>query len=271
MHPFRFGVVATPQDGPSWQATARRVADSGYTTLLMPDGLQLLSPFPSLAIAAAVAPELRVGTFVLAGPLRPARSAAWEGHSMSVLTGGRFDFGIGTGLPRVQGWAEELGLPYGSAAQRLSDVATAVEHLRALDGDERTPVLMAARGPRARALAARIADTVHLAADPLAPREEVAEMAADVGRHAANRDVTLALNLVAAGDGDPPPWITQVFGTDPATLRAHDSLAVLPGATPRVMADELQRRRDELGVSTITVNAAFLDVLAPVVELLTGQ
>jgi len=46
MRPFRFGVVATPQEGPErWVATARRIADLGYTTLLMPDGVQLLSPF----------------------------------------------------------------------------------------------------------------------------------------------------------------------------------------------------------------------------------
>ena len=43
-----------------------------------------------------------MGTFVLAAPLRPPRAAAWEGHSMTVLTDGRFDFGIGTGLPRAR-------------------------------------------------------------------------------------------------------------------------------------------------------------------------
>ena len=170
MHPFRFGVVATPQDATSWHATARRVADCGYSTLLMPDGLQLLSPFPSLAATAATVPELRVGTFVLAAPLRPPRAAAWEGHSMTVLTDGRFDFGIGTGLPRARQWADQLGLPYRSGPERLADVATAVEHLRELDGQAHTPVLMAAGGPKARALAARISDTVHLGR-PLATRE----------------------------------------------------------------------------------------------------
>ena len=127
-------MVATPQDATSWHATARRVADCGYSTLLMPDGLQLLSPFPSLAATAATVPELRVGTFVLAAPLRPPRAAAWEGHSMTVLTDGRFDFGIGTGLPRARQWADQLGLPYRSGPERLADVATAVEHLRELDG-----------------------------------------------------------------------------------------------------------------------------------------
>jgi len=112
-HRFRFGVVATPQDGDQWRATAQRVAELGYSTLLMPDGLQLLSPFPALATAAATA-EVRVGTFVLAAPLRPPRSAAWEAHSLTVLTGGRFEFGIGTGLPRAATQAaQELACPCG--------------------------------------------------------------------------------------------------------------------------------------------------------------
>ncbi|MBA3907415.1 MAG: LLM class flavin-dependent oxidoreductase, partial [Pseudonocardiales bacterium] len=62
--PFRFGVVATPQaGGEGWIATAKRIEELGYSTLLMPDGVQLLSPFSSLAVAAT-ATSLRVGTFV---------------------------------------------------------------------------------------------------------------------------------------------------------------------------------------------------------------
>jgi hypothetical protein len=36
--PFRFGVVAPLRtDLPAWQARVRRIADAGYSTLLMPD------------------------------------------------------------------------------------------------------------------------------------------------------------------------------------------------------------------------------------------
>jgi hypothetical protein len=192
-----------------------------------------------------------------------------------VLTDGRFEFGIGTGLPRVAGWARELGLSYGDADRRLADVAAAVEHLHELDRrrdpDARTPVLMAAGGPKARALAARIADTVHLAAPPHSTREQVAAMAADVRARAEGRDVELSLNLVAVGDGELPAWIRHATGSDPATLRAVDSPALLPGADPRAMADELCRRRDALGVSYVGVSAAYLETMAPVVDLLAGR
>ncbi len=35
-HPFRFGVVATPQDPQQWAFTARRVAELGYSTCSCP-------------------------------------------------------------------------------------------------------------------------------------------------------------------------------------------------------------------------------------------
>jgi probable F420-dependent oxidoreductase len=269
---FRFGVVVTPEGGPErWTALARRAEELGYSSLLMPDGLQLLAPFPSLAVAAVATTNLRVGTFVLAGPLRPAYSAAWEGHTLSVLTGGRFEFGIGTGRPQVQAFAERLGLPFGTPAQRLRQVADAIEHLRELDGDRRTPVLIAAGGPKALDLAAEKADIVTLAAGPLASREDVVALADRLRAAAGARadDIEIAMNLFAVGD-EVPPWVQGFTGTDAATLIAHDSLSMLRGDTP-AMIDELQRRRDTIGVSYVSVNGAFMEQFAPVVEQLTGR
>jgi probable F420-dependent oxidoreductase len=269
---FRFGVVATPDGGPErWTALARRVEELGYSSLLMPDGLQLLAPFTSLAAAANATTTRRVGTFVLASPLRPPLAAAWEGHTLSVLTGGRFEFGVGTGRPQAREFAERLGLPFGTPAQRLRQVAEAVDHLRQLDGDTRTPVLIAAAGPKALDLAAEKADIVTLAAGPLAPREDVVAMADRLRAAAGPRadDIELAMNLFVVGD-EVPPWVSRFTGVDAAELIAHDSLAMLHG-TPAEMADELQRRRDAIGLSYVSVNGAFLEQLAPVVERLTGR
>jgi probable F420-dependent oxidoreductase len=268
---FRFGVIATPQQGSAkWRSTARRVSELGYSTLLMPDGLQLLSPFPSLAVAASVT-DLRVGTFVLAGPLRPPRLAAWEAHSMSVLTEGRFELGIGTGRPAARQFAEQLGLPYGSASERLDQVGNVIDHLRELDGSAHTPVLMAAGGPKARALAAAKADIITLASGPLTTRHEIAQMVTEVRDQAGERadKIEFAMNLFVIGE-QIPPWTEKFIGADVATLIAHDSLVMLRGS-PTQMADELQRRRDELGVSYVCVNAEFFEQLAPVVDLLSGR
>lgn len=270
---FRFGAVVTPEGGgQQWAATAKRVEELGYSTLLMPDGLQLLSPFPSLAVAACATTTLRVATFVLASPLRSPRAAAWEGHSLSVLTEGRFDFGIGTGRPEAQRFAEALGRPWGTAGERLRDVAESIEHLRELDGDRHTPVLVAAGGPKALALAGRTADIVTLAAPPLAGRDHLAGMAAQLREAAGERagDIEIAMNLFAVGDDEIPPWTQKFIGADHATLVAHDSQTLVRG-TPAEMADELRRRRDAYGLSFVSVNGSFLEQFAPVVELLAGS
>jgi len=271
--PFSFGVVATPQGGhEQWIATARRVEELGYSSLLMPDGIQLLSPFPSLTLAAHVTERLRVGTFVLAGPLRTPYQAAWEAHSVSVLTGGRFDLGIGTGRPAVKEAAAKVGMPYGSAAERLAQVEQAVATLRELDGDTvRTPVLMAAGGPKSRAVAARLADTVTLAADALAPRSELEAMAAAVRAEAGERaaEIELAMNIFVVGD-EVPPWTRHFIGADAKDLIEAESMTMLRGTTDEIV-DELQRRRETIGVSSISVNQAFFEKLAPVVERLVGK
>src|SRR4051794_32246362 len=122
MHTFRFGVVATPQGtGAEWTRQVRHVAELGFSSVLSPDGVRLVSPLPALAAAAAVA-DICVGTFVLAAPLRPPASAAWEAHSLSVLTDGRFEMGIGAGLPTTREGAERFGLPFGTGAARLAQV-----------------------------------------------------------------------------------------------------------------------------------------------------
>ena len=151
-HPFRFGLVAAPRGtGEQWVATARRAAAHGFGTLLVPDGLALHAPMPALAVAATAVPSLRVCPFVLAAPLRTPRAVAWEAHSMSALTHGRFELGLGTGRPQAAEEAAQLGMPWGSGAQRLDRVRETVAAVRALDPDRRIPLLIAAAGPRALA------------------------------------------------------------------------------------------------------------------------
>ncbi|HEX3749582.1 MAG TPA: LLM class flavin-dependent oxidoreductase [Streptosporangiaceae bacterium] len=270
--PFRFAAQAAPQDGRQWLALARRAEDLGYSSLLMPDGLQSLSPLPALAVAAGATTTLRVGTWVLAAPLRPPRLAAWDAHTLSRLTGGRFELGIGTGLPTVAADAVRLlEQPELTTAQRLARVGQTIDDLRDLDGDGHTPVLMAAGGPKARALAAAKADIVTVAAGPLADRGTVAELVAGVREAAGDRGAGLefAAPIFVVGD-EAPPWVQQFTGADMATLIARDSLFVLRGG-PDQMAGELQRRRETLGISYFSVNAAFIEEFAPVVSLLAGR
>jgi alkanesulfonate monooxygenase SsuD/methylene tetrahydromethanopterin reductase-like flavin-dependent oxidoreductase (luciferase family) len=266
--PLRFGVVAPIRtDLPAWRDQVRRIADSGYSTLLMPDVQQWQpAPAPTLAVAATLAADLRVGTWVYASPLRPPWSMAWEAHSLSVLTEGRFEMGVGTGRPGIEDELRQLGLPVMTPGERLSQVRDSVTSLRDLDGpDLHTPVVMAVRGPRARALAVDLADTVTFVSTPDDSRAEIMRMAADFR---AIRDVELALHVPVVGDAVAPFMTTP--DTDPAALRAADSLMVLP-SDPTAAIEEVLRRREESGFSYFVVGANAADALAPVVAELAGQ
>src|ERR1700712_3184630 len=169
---MRFGVVAPLRtDLPAWRDQVRRIADSGYSTLLMPDVQQWQpAPGPTLAVAATLAADLRVGTWVYASPLRPPWNLAWEAHSLSVLTEGRFELGIGTGRPGIE---VELGLPVVSPADRRARMRETVAALRRFDGpDLHTPVVMAVSGPKSQALALEVADAVTFVLSPKDDRVE---------------------------------------------------------------------------------------------------
>jgi alkanesulfonate monooxygenase SsuD/methylene tetrahydromethanopterin reductase-like flavin-dependent oxidoreductase (luciferase family) len=265
--PFRFGVVAPLRtDLPTWRDHARRIADAGYSTLLMPDVPQWQpAPGPTLGLAAVLT-SLRVGTWVYASPFRPPWMMAWEAHSLSVLTEGRFEFGVGTGRPGIEDELRDKGMPALTPSERLDQVRETVRALRDLDGPTlHTPVVMAVRGPKARALAAEVADTVTFAQLPGESRSDMARLAREV---LAVRDVELALHVSVIGNTVAPFMAPP--DTDPAALRAADSLAILPD-DPRATVEELQRRREEIGFSYVVVGAAFADALAPVVAELAGR
>ena len=264
---FRFGIVAPVlPDVRTWRDQVRRIADHGYSTVLMPDFPRLQpSPAVALAVAAAIA-DVRVGTWVYAAPLRAPWLTAWEAHSLTVLTQGRFEMGIGVGRPGIEDELRERGLPVPSRGQRLDQVRETVAALHALDGEQgRTPVAMAVIGPKARALAAEIADTVTFAMAPNEPRAGVVRRVRDFHT---SRDVELSMHIPVVGDTVSP--FMAPSDTDTAALRAADSLAYLP-PDPAAAADELRRRREETGISYFGFGANVADAFAPLVAELAGR
>lgn len=270
---FRFGVVSGwIESSEQWRSTARRAEDLGYDTLLMPDGLHLVAPMPALAVAAGATTRLRVGTFVLASTARPPRMAAWEAHSLTTLTDNRFELGIGTGNPWMnRRVVEEVGLPETTPGQRLAQVRDTVEALRALETGTRTPVMIAAGGPRSRALAGEVADIVTLPHPVYASSADVRKLVDETRDAAGARadEIEFSMNVLAV-DGAMSPALEKIVGTDAKSLVAGNSLFAL-GGSPREMADELLRRRDEIGSSYITLNGLHFDAFTPVIELLKDR
>ena len=174
--------------------------------------------------------------------------------------------GIGTGRPGIEDELRELGMPVLPPRERLATVRETVARLRDLTGPMPTPVVMAVRGPKAQALAVEVADTVTFAASASDTREQIAAMARDFR---AVRDVELALHVSVVGD-TVAPFMASARDTDSAALRAADSLAVLPD-DPAAAAEEVQRRREEIGYSYFVLGAGSADVVAPMVTKLAGQ
>jgi alkanesulfonate monooxygenase SsuD/methylene tetrahydromethanopterin reductase-like flavin-dependent oxidoreductase (luciferase family) len=265
--PLRFGVVAPiTTDLPRWRDQLRGLADSGYSTILMPDVPQWQpAPGPALAVAATIT-DLRVGTWVYASPVRPAWSTAWEAHSLSVLTDGRFEMGIGTGRPGIADQLRELGLPVVPASQRSGQVREVVTALRELDGSAlHTPVVMAVSGPKAQALAAELADTVTFVMPQIEKRAETMHR---VRQFDNGRSLELALHVPVIGDSVAPFMAGP--DTDTAAVRSADSLAYLP-SDPSAASEEIQRRREEIGFSYFVFGADVAGALAPVVADLAGR
>lgn len=257
MKPFRFGVVGSADDLTSWTALARRVEDLGFDTLVSPDPAGSLDPFVVLPAAAAVTTSLHVGTFVAVNAFRDARLLEWQARSLHRFTGGRFELGLGTGRPQARAQVEALGRSWSG---RFEDLAATVRALSS--ATERPPLLLAAGGPKMRALAAAEADIATMAWPPRTT-EAAAVSFVDTFR---GREVELAANLLAVGD-EPAPWLERFVGTSLEELRAIGAMTVLPG-TPEEGAERLLRWREELGISYFTVNAGFAEALGRVIALL---
>jgi probable F420-dependent oxidoreductase len=285
---FRFGVVAGQlQDLAQWTGLARRVEDAGFDTLLSPDTLNVAAPFVSLASAVTATTRLRVGTFVLVAPFRSAASIAWESASIDRLSGGRFELGLGAGRPDAVHEAEAFGLPWGSPGRRIEQLDEVITGVRSIftpapDAEVSTylrpvqrphpPIMVAGAGPKLLTLAARQADIVALGIPGSAGEQVLGERVRLLREQAGERfdDIELSVNTFAVGSADLPAWMTAQFGVDPALAADNQSIAVLTGDTDEIV-DVLQRRREQFGVSYVTVNAMAMEAFEPVVRRLAGR
>lgn len=257
-----FVVVATP--GPtqdSWVERVRMLEDLGYAAVLVPDTLWTVSPFPALAAAAVAAPRIRLRTWVIAAPMRSPAAVVREVRAVQQLSDGRFELGIGTGRPDAAGEAERLGVPWPSAAERIGQLESVVTAVRE-QVDPRPPVVMAASGPKALAVAGRVADRVAVA---LGPRATQADLEAGVARvREAAPDASLSLQ--AFGIGDRVPEYLRRQGLSAAELNEAGSVVMLP-EDPAAIADRAREHAETLGVDEIVVPSDFVREVAPAIGL----
>jgi probable F420-dependent oxidoreductase len=307
MHPFRFAVQqGSAQSGEKWSALARRVESLGYDLLVMPDHLgRQLSPFAALASAAAATTRLRVGVFVFANDYRHPLMLAREAATLDLLSGGRFEMGIGAGWMTSD--YRQLGMTYDPAPRRIDRLEEAIPLIKRLLAGEtvthrgehyqldrasvgvepvqkpRPPLAIGGGGPRMLKLAAREADIVGLVPGfdahgrihvRQATETATAEKIALIREATGDRFEQLEIN-VWLGDAGLVGSGNSILGSLTAAARwaptaLYGSPYVLYG-TLNSAREQLLRRRDRLGISYYTVPSNAMESMAPLVEALAGK
>jgi probable F420-dependent oxidoreductase len=304
--PFRFGV------GPSglladaaadWRATVADLERAGFDAVCLGDHLSMMAPLPALAAAAAWSGRLTLALTVAAVDYRSPLLLAQEAMTVSALSGGRFELGIGAGWDA--GDYRQLGLPFDRIGVRVSRLTEAIEVVRLycagepfdFDGEHyrlegvvptvrgpRPRLMIGGGGPRVLTLAARKADVVGINV-PLvgadlrtslasgATASERVEAAIETVRVAAGprlAEIELHVNVLACEvDGADPAAraaaVADRLGVDPAEV--VDSPFVLIGDADTVVA-KLRRLRERLGISYFTIPRSAAADLAPLLPRL---
>lgn len=137
MRPFRFGVINEQMlPAPTWFDQVRQIEAWGYSTFLLRDHFvpdffgDQYAPLAGLMAAAAVTERLRVGTMVFDNDYRHPVLLAKECATIDVLSGGRFELGIGAGWLRRE--YQQAGMAFEAAGTRIERLEEALQVIKRL-------------------------------------------------------------------------------------------------------------------------------------------
>ncbi len=305
---FRFGAqISFATSARDWVAKARRVEELGYATLCVPDHFDdQLAPFPALVAAAAATSTLRVGTMVLDNDYRHPLVAAKEAATVDLLSGGRLELGLGAGwLTRDY---EQSGIACDPAAVRIDRLEEGVAVIKGLLAGgrfsfagshytvtghpgtprpaqrPRPPILIGGGGRRVLSLAGREADIVSVnfdlrsgsigpqvgaTATAAATAEKLRWVRDAAGDRADDIELshTVYLSMVTDDREAAAGGLGVGLGLSAEEVLSMPNFAI---GTVAEIADELERRRDELGFSYVVVGGECYEAMAPVVARLAG-
>ena len=283
-------------------AFAQRVEAYGYDSLVIPDHFgPRMAIAPALVLAAHATTRLRVGSFVYDNDFRHPALLAQEIATIDLLTDGRFDFGIGAGWLKSE--YDAAGLSFEPGRVRVERLAEAIQIIKRLLGggpvtfdgrhyrlqelsagfrsvqQPHPPIVIGGGGRRLLTLAAEHADVISVMPQSRADGsgfggtdaslDAFREKVGWIAEAAHDRFHRLQLNTLvqavvitdkALGEAErmAPDW-------EASPEEVLDSPLLLIGTVDEIAAT-LERRREELGITSITVFEKDLEKLARVIE-----
>ncbi len=301
---FRFAVQALDlSDREKIVSSARLAEQLGYEEFYSYDHLGAVDPFTPLVVAAEATSTLRVGPLVLNNEFHHPALLARQAATVDRLTRGRLVLGMGTGYAQSEHDAMDIELrPPGPRVDRLEESLVALRTLLdegavEMDGDHHrlsvenlgvrpeqahVPILLGGHGRRVVEIGGRLADIFQFTGLTHGPDgapepdgfgiDAITERVGWLAEAAGDRDDSVELSALvqATSVGE---------GADRAIDQAAERLGITPAmleSTPFLLfgsveqlVDELEARREKLGISHIVVRDA--EGFAPVVAALAGR
>jgi probable F420-dependent oxidoreductase len=312
---FRFGVVGEGiRSGEQLAAEARRAEALGYATLLLRDHFvpepfgDQLAPTVALMAAAGVTRTLRLGTMVLDNDYRHPVLLAKEAATLDLLSGGRFELGVGAGWLRDE--YERAGMRFDAPGVRVARLEESLQVLKGLlagsafafSGVHYTvaglesfprpvqrphpPILVGAGSRRMLGIAGREADIVGILpralpngtiSEDLSERSpETIDRKLDWVRQAAGGrfgelELSMMVSVIVADDHrKAAAQLAAERGWGAAASeRVLEMPSVFVGGVDRIV-ELMQARRDRYGFSYFVVADEDMEALGPVVDRLAG-
>jgi probable F420-dependent oxidoreductase len=268
-------------------------------------GPNFFGAIPALLAAALATTRLRVACTVFDNDFHHPASLAKDAATVDVLSGGRFEFGIGAGWFKAE--YDQVGIPFDPPAQRVSRMAEALRVIKGMWGESpftftgqhytisdydsqpkpaqqpHPPIFVGGGGKRLLGIAAREADIVGIS-----PRartgggihfeEETQDMLSQqvewLRQAAGERFDHLELGLL--------PWAVAVTEDRRAGAQAISQRRGRPVeeilrspyyliGTIDSIVDRLVEQREQVGISYISVYPQYTKAFAPVVARLAGR
>jgi len=292
--------------GREWAEQARKVEDLGYAALTMSDHFgDQLAPLAALMAAADATTRLRLGVLVHDNDYRHPLVLAREAATIDLLSDGRLELGLGAGWMRSD--YDQSGIPYDPPKVRIDRFEEGLAVVKGLMADgpftfagrhytitgheglpkpkqrPHPPIVIGGGGRRVLGIAGREADIVSINANlkdgtggaetapnlvPAMTRQKIEWVREAAGERFDRIELHALIGFCMFTD-DPMSIANQMAA--PFGIAAEEALHVLPllMGTVDSMVEELQRRREEWGISYVTIEGPW-EEFAPVVGRLAG-